>query len=162
MVGAHCSAPHCFLNPLILSSVMPFHCNLCQLLFSTEEKLDEHQGLCSLRQSSTSSFQCHCCSNLFVTKVERNQHEFLCSLKMPIGSCFSCKFCNTRIAIHNNSSFIHHERHCLLNPSVAVGSSVLCQHHSIGELLNTLTAIHVSKKAGHNEGHPEKHSLLKK
>jgi hypothetical protein len=86
---------------------------------------------------------------------------------MSVGSCFSCKFCNTQIAIHNHSSFIHHERHCLLNPSVAAASSVLRQHHSIaeyhsiGEFPNTHTAIHASKKAGHNEGHPEKHSLLK-
>jgi hypothetical protein len=131
MVGAHCSPPCCFVNPLIVSGVMPFHCNLCQSLFSTQEKLDEHQWLCSLRQPSTSSFECHCCSNLFATKEEHNQHELLCSLKMPFGSCFSCKVCNMQIAIHNHSSFIHHERHCLLNPSVAVALFVLCRHCSL-------------------------------
>jgi hypothetical protein len=38
---------------------------------------------------------------------------------------------------------------------------LIAEYHSIGEFPNTNTAIHASKKAGHNEGHPEKHSLLK-
>jgi len=123
------------------------------LLFSSQEKLDEHQWLCSLHLSSTSSF--NAIVAVLFTLLRQNGTDM--SLKMPVGSCFSCKYCNTRIAIHNHSSFLHHEKHCLLNPSVAAALSVLRRHRFMGEYCSIGgigSTSHMSKKARLNDAPP--------
>jgi len=125
-----------------------FRCHLCDGCFSDEGRQDEHLWLCSLRQpSSIPSFLCHCCNRQFDIEECRNRHEFLCCLKMPPGSCFICKFCGTSIAIYNHSSFVHHEKHCALNPASAVASSFLCRNCSKGAMVHGLRSCNVVKNA---------------
>jgi hypothetical protein len=95
-----------------------FNCSLCGGHFSEVDKRDEHQWLCSLHQrSSISSFFCHYCNRQFKAEDDRNHHEVLCCLKLPPGSCLICQFCHTKIGIHSHSSFVHHEKHCSMNPA---------------------------------------------
>ena len=116
-------------------------------VFSAEEKREEHQWLCFLRKSSNALFSCHCCDHQFYKEDKWNHHEFLCSLKLPPGSSFSCKYCDTKISLHNHSSFIHHEKHCLLNPSVSAACAVLHKHHSNGEFIDAEAMRTTSKRA---------------
>jgi len=103
-------------------------CSNCGSLFSDAEKRDEHQWLCLWRHSSKSKFGCHCCERQFSVEDERNKHEFLCSLKMPYGFSFTCNFCNCRISRYTHSSFVHHEKHCSLNPDVNAAQRILRKH----------------------------------
>ena len=52
-------------------------------------------------------------------------------LSYHLGLVSFCQFCGTIMAIHNNSSFVHHEKHCALNLATAVASSILHRHWSI-------------------------------
>ncbi len=73
--------------------------------------------------------------------------EFSCSLKLPPGSSCSCQYCHTQISLHNHSSFIHHEKHCLLNPSVSATCAVLHKHHSNGKFIDAEAMRTTSKRA---------------
>jgi hypothetical protein len=100
-----------------------FDCSLCGGRFSGVDKRDEHQWLCSLRQhSSIRSFFCHCCNRQF--KAEDD----------------------TKIGIHSHSSFVHHEKHCSMNPASVVASSVLRRHRSLRECGETRSNYLVMKK----------------
>jgi hypothetical protein len=124
-----------------------FDCSLCGGRFSGVDKRDEHQWLCSLRQhSSIRSFFCHCCNRQFKAEDDRNHHKVLCCLKLPPGSCLICQFCHIKIGIHSHSSFVHHEKHCSMNPASVVASSVLRRHRSLRECGETRSNYLVMKK----------------
>ena len=103
-------------------------CSNCSSLFSDEGRRDEHQWLCSWRQSNRVSFTCHCCDRDFAVEEERNKHEFYCSSKMPPGFSFKCKFCSCRISHYTHSSFLYHEKHCSLNPDVRSAQRIFHQY----------------------------------
>lgn len=130
----HCLTPLCICwalaSVLSVFVVVMHNCSRCGSSFSSEDKRDEHQWLCIWRSTTTSLFFCHCCTRKFTVEDQRNDHEYLCRLKMPPGSCFTCTFCNVRMSMYSHAAFVHHEKHCALNPVVAKASEVMRKYSS--------------------------------
>jgi len=125
---------------------MLFKCQFCDSLFQWKRSKRSTSGFALFK-----SLPMNCLAVIVVTvSSTRRRNEIImsfCAWKLPPGSSFSCKYCDTKISLHNHSSFIHHEKHCLLNPSVSATCAVLHKHHSNGKFIDAEAMRTTSKRA---------------